>query len=298
MLVSDPVADPNGMAIPILGWPRMVLWTSPPGPESVIGHYTDWARAARRPRGGPPRPPAAAVAQPAAPAARRGRAREPHRARRAALGRRGLRHRRRGTAHRLRTAQRRPARRHPPALGPGWQAAELRLARLRLRILARRRPWPTSSGSAYLEWLEERAGPGSLRNLWARMTARRARSFDEAFEGVFGDSPADLYDRFRAEMTWRALEAERRIGRDRGGRALAGPLLERGRSRPVPRRQAPRDRPRSAGASGPARGLVDGARRGGREGVGGGAPASSSSATPRTCPPCAPARCRASPSTP
>jgi hypothetical protein len=64
-------------------------------------------------------------------------------------------------------------------------------------------------GSAYLEWLEERAGPGSLRSLWARMTARQARSFDGAFEGVFGDSPADLYDRFRAEITWKALEAER-----------------------------------------------------------------------------------------
>ncbi|HEX6863767.1 MAG TPA: hypothetical protein VF414_13160, partial [Thermoanaerobaculia bacterium] len=58
-------------------------------------------------------------------------------------------------------------------------------------------------------WLEERAGPASLRNLWSRMTARRARSFEDAFEGVFGDNPADLYDRFRAEITWRAMEAER-----------------------------------------------------------------------------------------
>jgi hypothetical protein len=72
-------------------------------------------------------------------------------------------------------------------------------------------------GSAYLEWLEERAGPGSLRNLWARMTARRTRSFDEAFRGVFGDDPHDLYDRFRAELTWRALEAERRGGEPREG---------------------------------------------------------------------------------
>src|SRR6185295_686139 len=67
-------------------------------------------------------------------------------------------------------------------------------------------------GSAYLEWLEERAGPGSLRSLWARMTARTARSFDDAFRGVFGDSPADLYDRFRAELTWKAIEAEHRSG--------------------------------------------------------------------------------------
>src|SRR4051812_22045928 len=42
VLVSDPIADPNGQALPFLGWPRMILWTSPPGPESEIGHYTDW----------------------------------------------------------------------------------------------------------------------------------------------------------------------------------------------------------------------------------------------------------------
>ena len=43
VLVSDPVADANGEAFPFLGWPRMVLWTSPPGPESVLGHYSDWS---------------------------------------------------------------------------------------------------------------------------------------------------------------------------------------------------------------------------------------------------------------
>src|SRR5436190_9675320 len=29
VLVSDPVADPNGEALPFLGWPRMILWTCP-----------------------------------------------------------------------------------------------------------------------------------------------------------------------------------------------------------------------------------------------------------------------------
>jgi hypothetical protein len=67
-------------------------------------------------------------------------------------------------------------------------------------------------GSAYLEWLEARSGPGSLRKLWARMTARTPRSFSDAFRGVFGDTPESLYDRFRAELTWRALEAERLAG--------------------------------------------------------------------------------------
>src|SRR5205823_7209027 len=60
-------------------------------------------------------------------------------------------------------------------------------------------------GSAYLEWLEERSGPGTLQKLWRRETARRRRSFDAAFEGVFGDSPERLYGKFTAELTERAM---------------------------------------------------------------------------------------------
>src|SRR5690606_15092965 len=62
-------------------------------------------------------------------------------------------------------------------------------------------------GSAYLEWLEAR-GPGRLADVWARLTAKRTRSFDDAFAGVFGDRPAALYDRFVAETTHAALEIE------------------------------------------------------------------------------------------
>ena len=64
-------------------------------------------------------------------------------------------------------------------------------------------------GSAYLEWLEQRAGAGALRNLWARLTARHRRSFDEAFIGVFGESPARLYGRFLAELTSSAMTIDR-----------------------------------------------------------------------------------------
>ncbi|MBW3670074.1 MAG: hypothetical protein KY432_00210 [Acidobacteria bacterium] len=66
-------------------------------------------------------------------------------------------------------------------------------------------------GSAYLEWLRAREGTDSLRNVWARLSARRTRSFDEAFEGVFGESPAALYARFRAELTHQALELEKSL---------------------------------------------------------------------------------------
>jgi hypothetical protein len=208
VLVSDPVADANGMALPILGWPRLVLWTSPPGPESTIGHYSDWAELLL-------------VHE------------EAH-----------LVHLLRPSRNPWRQWIARVLPVSPIALGsPRWVVegyatvvegrltasgrpnSDLRAAILRRWAQAGKLPgygrladdsqtWLGGSmaylvGSAYLEWLEERAGPGSLRNLWARMTARRARSFDDAFEGVFGDSPADLYDRFRAEITWRALEAER-----------------------------------------------------------------------------------------
>ena len=64
-------------------------------------------------------------------------------------------------------------------------------------------------GSAFLEWLEERSGPGSLRNLWLRMTARQRRSFDSAFSGVFGESAERLYSRFVAELTASSVAIDR-----------------------------------------------------------------------------------------
>jgi hypothetical protein len=210
VLVSDPVADPNGMAYPILGWPRLVLWTSPPGPESDLGHYGDWSELL--------------IAH-----------EEAH-----------LAHLLRPSRNPLRRALARLAPFGPiPITAPRWVVegyatvvegrltgagrphGDVRAAILRRwaqagklpaypRLASDRGSWRGMSmayllGSAYLEWLEERAGPGSLRKLWARMTARSPRSFDDAFRGVFGEAPADLYDRFRAELIWRAIEAERRL---------------------------------------------------------------------------------------
>lgn len=66
-------------------------------------------------------------------------------------------------------------------------------------------------GSAYLQWLDQQAGAERLPDVWARMTARRRRGFPEAFAGVYGGMPRDLYGRFVAEVTGRALEVERRL---------------------------------------------------------------------------------------
>ena len=62
-------------------------------------------------------------------------------------------------------------------------------------------------GSAFLEWLMRREGDSSLVHVWRRLSARTVRSFDAAFAGVFGESPAVLYGRHAAELTRDAMAA-------------------------------------------------------------------------------------------
>ena len=73
------------------------------------------------------------------------------------------------------------------------------------------------AGSAFFEWLIARTGEESLPRVWRRLSARETRSFDQAFAGVYGGSPAALYGRFTAELTGRALAAERELGADSAG---------------------------------------------------------------------------------
>jgi len=69
------------------------------------------------------------------------------------------------------------------------------------------------AGSAFLEWLAARQpdgrGDSSLVYVWRRMSARQDRTFDEAFTGVFGESPRALYGRFTADVTSKATDAAR-----------------------------------------------------------------------------------------
>lgn len=82
-------------------------------------------------------------------------------------------------------------------------------------------------GSAYLEWLVDREGRGSdtLQDLWARMTARERRSFSQAFKGVFGAPPDELYGFFTVEVTERALEVRTAV--EAAGGVVDGNLFQR-----------------------------------------------------------------------
>lgn len=69
--------------------------------------------------------------------------------------------------------------------------------------------YPYLVGSAFLEWLIDRSGdPDCLEKLWKRLSAKKNRSFQDAFSGVFQNTPENLYARFRAELTAEGLRLE------------------------------------------------------------------------------------------
>ena len=210
VLVEDPSATANGMAFPFLDRPFIVLWTSPPEPESGIGDWTDWMEDLvtheithivhlTRPR-----------------------------------------NRSRGIFARLSPLPFGPLALNSPRwvsegyatliegalTGSGRPASSYRAMVLRRFAIEGKLPgyaalsstsgWLGGSmaylvGSTFLEWLEAKEGKGSLQKLWKRMASRRGGDFPTAFRAVFGRSPADLYDRFRAEVTAAGIEEEKRL---------------------------------------------------------------------------------------
>ncbi|TKB49869.1 hypothetical protein FCL40_06865 [Ferrimonas sediminicola] len=75
-------------------------------------------------------------------------------------------------------------------------------------------------GASYLLWLQQEYGEPSLKQLWTRMAAREPRSFEQAFEGVFGQGPERLYRRFVAETTYQAMSQEAQAQPETGGQWL------------------------------------------------------------------------------
>ncbi len=79
-------------------------------------------------------------------------------------------------------------------------------------------------GSAFLDWLAARKGEESISHLWRRMSAVQRRSFGEAFRGVYGASPEELYGAFFTEVMEKAFEVRRTLAQ---GGINEGQLVQR-----------------------------------------------------------------------
>ncbi len=206
VVIDDPYNVSNGAALPILTWPTIVLWPTPPGPSDDLGTAPDWAAllAAHE---------FAHIAQLTWPS-------------RNATDR---------TLWRVLPVELGPVARRAPRwvmeayavyveglLEGGRPHSAARAAILRQWAIEGRLPsygeldgsprflggdMEYLLGSAFLEWLVARYGEASLPNVWRRLSARVTRDFNTAFIGVYGDSPGALYGRFTAELTGKALRA-------------------------------------------------------------------------------------------
>ncbi|HEX6100244.1 MAG TPA: hypothetical protein VF432_28275 [Thermoanaerobaculia bacterium] len=204
VIVINPIAEPNGSAWPLLDSPRMVFYAEPPGPDEQLGAFGHWIDLLSvhetahlvhmlRPSRNPWERALEKFVLPYNPITLRA-------PRWVLEGYATVIEGRITGAGRPTSTQRALILRRWAENGRlpsyGQLNSDSRFLGMSMAYLM---------GSAYLEWLERRAGPGSLRNLWSRMTARRRRSFDEAFIGVFGESPDRLYGRFVAELTASSL---------------------------------------------------------------------------------------------
>ena len=224
IIVDDPINASNGEAYTPLDAPTIVIWPTPPNPRDEIGNYVEWGELVAT-----------------------------HEFAHVAHLTRRSRNRLLNVLESLSPVPLGPVALNAPrwvlegyatyvegkVTGSGrpnhaWRAALLRQFALEGRLpgygsVSSTGPWETSSfaymaGSAYFEWLARREGDSSVTALWRRMTAKTNRSFDEAFTGVYGAGPAQLYGRFVADLTADALAFDRALARDA---SVPGTLVQR-----------------------------------------------------------------------
>ncbi|MDB4948318.1 MAG: hypothetical protein JWM27_967 [Gemmatimonadetes bacterium] len=211
VVVEDPSVQANGSAYPLLDRPSIVLWPTPPDPRSVLSNHRGFAEQV-----------------------------EVHEFAHIAHLTRPSRNPRERLLFALLPARFGPVSRRSPrwvaegyatyiegrVTGSGRPHGAARAATLREWALEGKLPTyaqMSSSaafqggsmaylmGSAFLEWLVDQKGEQSLVNLWRRMSARQERTFAEAFAGVYGGYPQDLYGRFTVDVTEKALAARRAL---------------------------------------------------------------------------------------
>lgn len=223
IVIDDPSNDANGTAFTPLGEPTIVLWPTPPDPREEIGNFLQWDELVAT-----------------------------HEFAHVAHLTRPSRNRWTSFLWSLSPVPLSPIAANAPrwviegyatyveglVTGSGRPNHAYRAAMLRQFALEGRLPsygqlnggpWIYGSfaylaGSAFFEWLARREGDASVTALWRRMTAKTNRSFDEAFAGVYGGGPAQLYGRFAAEVTADAIAFERSASRDS---LVTGALVQR-----------------------------------------------------------------------
>ena len=224
VLVEDPSNVANGFALPFMEGPVIFLWPTPPAPSPTFGTHRGWGETL-------------AVHEYGHIAHLTFQSRNPHE---------------RFLWRLAPTALSPLARKSPPWViegyatliegqltGSGRPSSSGRAAVLRQWALEGRFPTYAQMngtgaflggnmrylvGSAFLEWLQQRKGDSSLVHTWRRMSARQQRTFDAAFAGVFGASPADLYGAFTVDVMERSLQIRSRL-RDAG--LVEGELVQR-----------------------------------------------------------------------
>lgn len=209
IVVDDPFETPNGSAWPYLNQPLIMLWASTPTPRDDIGEFRTWgdmlvshefAHIAHLSR--PSRNPGTRRLWEALPVD---------------LGPITLRAPRWAIEGYATYVEGRVSGSGRPF--GAWRAAFLRQWALegQLPRYEQLNAWGAYAGgefaylagSAFLEWLVERRGDSSLVDVWRRLSAKQNRTFDEAFTGVFGESPAALYGKFSADVIAKATDAAR-----------------------------------------------------------------------------------------
>lgn len=224
VMITDPYSVSNGSAWPFLESPSIVLWPTPPDPRSTIGDSRSW-------------PEILAVHEFTHIAHMTRPSRNPTErllARLAPLGigpitRKAPRWVLEGYATYVEGRLTGSGRPHGV-----WRPAILRQWALegRLPTYAQLSSWGEYqggsfaylAGSAFLEWLGQQRGDSTVTQLWRRLSARTDRSFDQAFAGIYGDSPRALYGRFTVDLTGKALEVEKTL---RDSSLVEGALVQR-----------------------------------------------------------------------
>ncbi len=224
VMVEDPSNRSNGFALPLLGGPTIFLWPTPPSPGPTFGAHRGWgeilaiheyghiAHLTIPTRSGTERALWQLVPAKVGPVARKSPAWVIE-----------------GYATWIEgrlTGNGRP--------GSAGRAAVLRQWALEGQLPKYNELGSTSPflggamrylvGSAFFEWLADKKGEASLQHVWRRMSAKERRSFDDAFRGVYGASPSEMYGAFYTEVMEKAFDARRTL---RQAGLVQGQLVQR-----------------------------------------------------------------------